>query len=49
MPCLWGERSKMVDGAHVYPALTWLPDMHEVTLVDTSVQLEHRREIRPPG
>lgn len=44
MLCLRRERSKRADSACVYPALTWLHDMQEVTLLDTGVQLEHQGE-----
>lgn len=33
----------MEDCACVYPSLTWLSDIREVTLVDTGIWLEHPR------
>lgn len=36
------KRSKMADGACVYPALTWLPEVQEMTPMDTGFPLEHR-------
>lgn len=34
----------MVEGAHMYPALTWLSDQQEWTLVNTGVRLKHHGE-----
>lgn len=36
------ERCKMADIVRVYPMPTWLPELQEVTLVDTGVRLELR-------
>lgn len=37
------RRSKMADSGHMLPALTWLPELQEWTLVNIDVRLEHRK------